>query len=160
MAQAAILLVVLLVAGCPRGGARSPAPPPTPKSVVTSARGAIEQWRQAYEVRSFDALAKLYAHDPELVVIQDGVPMIGWSSVENLLEDRLARFKDIRVRLKDVHVRSLAPDAAVATAVMSRELSDGVTTINESGALTIVLSKTGDAWRIVTEHYSYKRGGS
>lgn len=160
MRHAAILLVVLLVAGCPRGGAQTPARPATPKEVVTTARGIIEQWRQAYEVRSFDALAKLYAHDIDLVVIQDGVPIIGWSSVEIMLKDRLARYKDIRVRLKDIQVRSLCETAAVATAVMSRELSDGVTTITENGALTIVLRKAGGAWAIVTDHYSYKRGGS
>ena len=50
--------------------------------------------------------------------------------------------------------------APVATAVMTRELGDGVTTVTESGALTIVLRKDGDSWLIVTEHYSYKRAGS
>lgn len=158
--HAAFLLVVLLVAGCPRGGAQPPPRPATPKEVVAGARATIEQWRQAYEVRSFEALSKLYAHDLDLVVIQDGVPIIGWSSVEIMLKDRLARYKEIRVRLKDIQVQSLCPTAAIATAVMGRELSDGVTTITENGALTIVLRRAGENWIIVTEHYSYKRGGS
>jgi ketosteroid isomerase-like protein len=158
MRHAAILLVVLLVAGCPRGGAQPPPRPATPKEVIAGARATIEQWRQAYEVRSFDALAKLYAHNIDLVVIQEGVPIVSWSSVEAMLKERLARYKEIRVRLKDIQVQSLAPDAAVATASMSRELGDGVTTITESGALTIVLRKEGEQWLIVTEHYSFKRG--
>ena len=120
MSRAAIALVVLLLAACPRGGDQTPARPATPKEVVAGARATIEQWRQAYEVRSFEALAKLYAHDLDLVVVQDGEPVFGWSSVENMLKDRLTRYPDIHVRLKDIQVQSLAPTVSVATAVMTR----------------------------------------
>jgi ketosteroid isomerase-like protein len=74
-----------------------------------------------------------------------------------MLKDRFARFKDIQIRLKDIQVASLGGTAAVATAAMTRELGDGVTTITEAGALTVVLRKEGDIWVIVSEHYSYKR---
>ncbi len=161
MRHVAIFVVTLVLAGCPRsGGDTTPARPATPKEVVAAARATVEQWRQAYEVRSFDALARLYAHDLDLVVVQDGVPTSGWQSVEGMLKDRLARYKEIHVRLKDIQVQSLCDTGAVATAVMTRELGDGVTTVTESGALTIVLRKESDAWLIVTEHYSYKRAGS
>lgn len=162
MKHAAILVVALVLgaAGCPRGGGdTTPKAPLTPKEVVAGARATIEQWRQAYEVRSFDALARLYAHDLDLVLVEDGAPLFGWTSVESTLKDRLARAKDIHVRLKDIQVVSLGPTGAAATATMTREISDGVTTVTESGALTLVLRKVGDMWKIVTEHYSYKRGG-
>lgn len=156
-----VLVVALVVCGCPRGGGdTTPARPATPTEVVAAARATVEQWRQAYEVASLEALAKLYAHTIDLVVVQDGQPLVGWKSVQSMLKDRLERYKDIHVRLKDIQVQSLGPSAAVATAAMTRELGDGVTTITESGALTIVLRKDGETWRIVTEHYSYKRGGS
>lgn len=159
MRHAAICLVAIALAGCLRGrGDTTPAPPPTPKEVVAAARATIEQWRQAYQVHSFEALAKLYAHEPELVVVQDGMPLVGWSSVEAMIKDRIARYPKIVVRLKDIQVMSIGPTAATATASMTRELGDDVTTITESGALTIVLRKHGEGWVIVTEHYSYKRG--
>lgn len=157
----ALVLLAAVLAGCPRGGGdTTPARPLTSKEVVSAARATIEQWRQAYEVRSLDALAKLYAHDIELVVVQEGLPIVGWKSVEAMLKDRIARYKKITVRLKDIQVQSLAPSAAVATAAMTREVGDDVTTITEYGALTIVLRKQGESWLIVTEHYSFKRGGS
>jgi ketosteroid isomerase-like protein len=158
MKHAAVLVVAFCIAGCLRGGDTTPARVLTPKEVVAAARSTVEQWRQAYEVRSFDGLAKLYAHNIDLVVIQEGVPISSWSSVEQMLKERLARYKDVRVRLKDIQVQSLSADAAVATASMNRELGDGVTTITEAGALTIVLRKEGEQWLIVTEHYSFKRG--
>jgi ketosteroid isomerase-like protein len=160
-ARLVVLVVAFVIAGCARGGGdTTPARPLTSKEVVAAARATVEQWRQAYEVRSLDALAKLYAHNIDLVVVQEGLPIVGWSSVEAMLKDRIARYKKITMRLKDIQVQSLAPSAAVATASMTREVGDDVTTITEYGALTIVLRKEGESWLIVTEHYSFKRGGS
>jgi uncharacterized protein (TIGR02246 family) len=134
-----------------------PTKPETPTQVIASARTTVEHWRQAYEMRNFDALAKLYQHDIDLVVVHDGQPLVGWSSVEGMLKDRIARYKEIHVRLKDIQVAQLGPESATATAAMTRELGDGTTTVNEVGALTFVLHKTGEDWLVVVEHYSYKR---
>lgn len=131
--------------------------PLTPKEVVAAGRATVEQWRQAYEVRSFDALAKLYAHDAQLVIVLDGAPLVGWTAIGQLLQDRLAHAKEIHVRLKDVTVSSVAPTVATAAATMTREIGDGITTVTEAGALTLVLRKDADGWKIVLEHYSYKR---
>ncbi len=48
----------------------------TPKEVTIATRGAIEQWRQANEVRSIEALEKLYSHDPDIVLVNDGVTTV------------------------------------------------------------------------------------
>ena len=125
---------------------------------MAGARATVEGWRQAYQVKSYDTLAKLYVQSLELVVVEAGTPLVGWTSVEGMLKDRFARYKDVVIRLKDIQVTALGGTAAVATASMTRELGDGVTTITEGGALTVVLRKEGDAWLIVAEHYSYKRG--
>jgi ketosteroid isomerase-like protein len=74
-----------------------------------------------------------------------------------MLEDRLARAETIRMRLKDMQVISLAPDVASALATMTREQTQGATTITESGTLTLVLRHQDGAWLITSEHYSYKR---
>lgn len=160
MRHAAILAVGLLLAACPRNTAETTPPRTlTPKEVVAGARATIEQWRQAYQVRSFEALAKLYAHELDLVVVQDGQQLVGWSSVEAMLKDRIERFPKITIRLRDITVASLAATAATATASMTREVGDETTTVTESGALTVVLRKEGDLWVIVAEHYSHKKGG-
>jgi len=157
MKHAAIFVVALALAGCPHGTEPAPTHPSAPKEVVAGARATIEQWRQAYQVKSLDALSKLYVRSLDLVVVQDGLPLVGWPSVEGMLKDRFARYQNVVIRLKDIQVTALDGTSAVATASMTREVGDGVTTITESGALTVVLRKEGDAWLIVAEHYSYKR---
>jgi uncharacterized protein (TIGR02246 family) len=154
-----LVAAALLLAGCPRsGGDTTPARPATPKEVVAGARATVEQWRQAYQVHSFETLEKLYVHDVSLVVVQNGQQLVGWSSVEAMVKDRIERFPKITIRLKDIQVASLGPTAATATAGMTREVGDEVTTVTESGALTLVLRKEGDNWVIVAEHYSHKKG--
>jgi ketosteroid isomerase-like protein len=156
-------LVLALVAACAHGKQADTiveTKEQTPKEVTVATRGAIEQWRQAYEVRSIDALEKLYSHDPDIVLVNDGVTLIGWSSVDGMLKDRVARAKEIHIRLKEVQVTSVAPTAAFGVATMTRELSDGITTVTEYGSLTLVFRKDPNAgWLIVGEHYSYKRPG-
>jgi ketosteroid isomerase-like protein len=160
MRHAVAVAIALVIAGCaqPKAADTTPARV-TPKDVVAAAKGAVEQWRQAYEVRSEDALARLYVHSDELVVVQDGVPVVGWIAIDPMLKDRLSHAKEIHIKLKDVRVTSLGETGAVAVATMTREISDGVTTVTENGALTLALRRGADGWQIVQEHYSYKRPG-
>lgn len=154
-----VITLAILVAGCPKGGPQEPVSPSavTPKEVVSAVKATVEQWRQGYEVRSVDTLVKLYAHDLDVVVVQEGQTMIGWSSVEAYLKDRIARAGQIHIRLKDVSVIALGLEAASVTATMTRELTDGTTTVTENGTLTLVVRRTVEGWVISSEHYSYKR---
>lgn len=154
-----VITLAILVAGCPKGGPSEPVSPSavTPKEVVTAVKATVEQWRQGYEVRSVETLAKLYAKDLDVVVVQEGQTMIGWSSVEAYLKDRIARAGQIHIRLKDVSVIALGLEAASVTATMTRELTEGTTTVTENGTLTLVVRRTPEGWVIGSEHYSYKR---
>lgn len=144
-------------AGCVRGAAPPVVPIEAPAEVVAAAKGTIEQWRQAYEVRSLEALGKLYLQELDLAVVQEGTALLGWSAVEAMLKDRLERAGAIHVRLRDVQVVSLGPGVASAVATMSRELVSGTTTITEQGALSLVLRQRAGGWVIAAEHYSYRR---
>ncbi|MGE5186010.1 MAG: YybH family protein [Acidobacteriota bacterium] len=152
-----VLVALVLAAACQHAAKPEATTAGAPEDVAAAAKGAIEEWREAYEVRSADALGKLYAHDPDLVVVRDGQALTGWPAVQAMVKDQLARAKEIHIKLKDTHVKSLAPTVATATATMSREIGDGVTTVTEQGVLTLVLRKDEGGWKIVVEHYSYRR---
>src|SRR5689334_23178311 len=106
----AAFLVVLALAGCPHSKSDATPPrPATPKEVIAAGRATIEQWRQAYQVRSLETLSKLYAHDNDVVVVQDGQQLVGWTSVESAIKDQLERHTKIVIRLKDMQVTGLGP---------------------------------------------------
>jgi uncharacterized protein (TIGR02246 family) len=145
-----------LAVGCRTAAAPAPsASPAMPQSQEAAVRGAVEQWRQAYEIRSLEALAKLYAQD-QAVVVQQGSAVRGWPAIEAVLTSRLGNATAVRVRLKDVAVLPLGDAGATLVAGMSREITGGATTLAEEGVVTLSLRATAEgAWLIVSEHYSY-----
>lgn len=149
-------LAVLTLVACTASAPASQTPA-TPRDVAVSARATVESWRQAWEVRSVEALEKLYAHDLDVVLITEGQPLTGWSSIDATLKDKLARATTVRVTLKDVQVRAQGENVATAVATMRREITDGATTTTENGTLSLVLRRDNDVWLITVEHYSYRR---
>lgn len=160
----ALLVVVAFgaLAGCPEPPATPIAQPTPPRIMAHDEAGQvkeiIEAWREAYEARNLGAFEALYTHDDDTLIVYDGQPFIGWASVDTVLRDRVANAREVHIRLKEVQVSEVAPTAAAAVATMTRESGDGTTTVRETGALTLVLTKTDDGWKIAAEHYSYRRG--
>lgn len=156
-----VVLAGLAGAGCPPKPA-APAVAQAP-DLVGEVERAVEQWRQAYEARSIDVLARLYfhgahgAHEPGLILVEDSTRLVGWAAIEPVLRARLASATAVHVRLADLHVVALGADAAVASAKMTREATEGATTVTEQGLLTLALRRNGETWVIAGEHYSYRR---
>ncbi len=157
VAVLSIAVTVASAACTPATVAAPPMLPAAPAEVVAAAKAAVETWRVAYETKALETIAPLYAQELDLVVIHEGVQHLGWSSVEAMLKDRFFRATQIRIRLKDIQVTSLAPELATAVATMSRELAEGSSTLVENGTLSLVFRRTPAGWVIVLEHYSYRR---
>ena len=158
------VLAAAILAGCGGGGGAGAgaAPPRTagqgdPFSVVFR---LVEQWRQGWQVRSFDALAPLYRHDDHTVIVYQGRAQRGWASAQTWLRSQLAGAAVVHLRLEDGVVTTTGADSATFAARMDREVSDGVVTTTDAGFLTLTLIRVDDAWAIVAEHYSYQLGGS
>ena len=131
------------------------AAPITPEQVVVQVRAAVETFAKSYESRQVAALAASYAHTDDLDVSAQGKRVRGWPAVEAHLGEFFRALTEVRLRLSDVTVSVVGSDGAIATAQAHRTYGDGVKTIDEYGALTLVLRRQGDAWSIVGEHFSY-----
>lgn len=156
--RSAVLCLALALAAthaaCARGG-RGASAPELPSGEHAGVLGAVEKWRQAQEVRSLDVLASVYATDDSVVLVQQGVATRGWPAVSALLERKLVAATGVRVRLAEVAVAPAGAGGAVVSARMTRETSDGVSTLTEDGPLTLAMRLDGASWRIVAQHYSY-----
>ena len=159
----AIPPLLLALALAPACGNRAPAPAapavvatPTPEEVVAAGKGLVEEYRQAYEVRSVDALSGLYAHTLDVVLVHQGREWAGWTDVQSYLKGLLQHAREIHLTFSNVTVTALGDDASTAVAGVRREVSDGTTTVTTGGVLTLALRRTGSKWLIATEHFSYR----
>jgi hypothetical protein len=148
------LALVLLAAAC--GGA-SHAAATSSASPATAAgpEKLLEQWQQAWQVRSPDALGALYSHSDDLVVVEQGTPYAGWTAVDHWLDAQCGQASAIHLDLADEKVTPLGSDAAMVSASISREIDDASGAVTEKGTLTMVLTREGDHWVIIGEHYSH-----
>jgi ketosteroid isomerase-like protein len=161
MAAAALALVV---AGACGGSTQAPpaAPaastastPPTPADIRQAALAVLEQYRQAHEVRSVEALDPLYLASPELVRVWQGERTTGWDAVRDQLGALFNRARDIKLRVDQPTVLALGDGGAVVVANAARTVAEGVTSVRVEGVLTLVLRREEQRWRIASEHFSY-----
>lgn len=158
----AVFTILAACGGGGGGGATEPVEPArvlTPAETVEAGTAALEQYRQAYQVRSPEALKEIYDQTLDLVVVEQGKVYRGWTAFERQLDQLLAKTTDIHVDLSDIAVVALGPDAAAASASIRREVSDGVMTVVTKGTLTLAMRRVKDAagerWVVVHAHLSY-----
>lgn len=158
--RAVILACVIIAATSCSGGGGSPRPVAAPDSIDAFAAvfRAVEQWRQGWEVRSMEALAPLYRHDGQTVVVYQGQAQVGWPAAETYLRKVVEGSRAIHLMIDDGQVTALGDGGATFAARLSREISDGALTVSDRGFLTLTFARSGDTWEIVAEHYSYTLG--
>jgi ketosteroid isomerase-like protein len=154
---AALVAVAAAAAGCPKPSCPQTATTvgPAADDQVADVLRTIEQWRQAYEVRSTEALHALYDHGKSVAVVIQGVAVVGWDAVQADLDARLARASSIHLRIADIRVSPVG-GGAIATASLSREITEGATSVADTGTLTLVFATDGDKLLIVAEHFSFR----
>lgn len=117
----------------------------------------VEQWRQGWEVRSFEALTPLYRQDDNTAVVYQGRAHVGWAQVQNFLRQSVEGARNIHLTIEGGQVTAIGASGATFAARLRREISDGALTATDEGFLTLTFARTagGDRWEIVSEHYSY-----
>lgn len=155
-----LLAFALAAAACGGGSGGGKGAPTTPGAIdpFSAVFRAVEQWRQGWEVRSMDALAPLYRHDDHTVVVYQGQAHVGWPQAETFLRSVVDGAREVHLTVSDGQVAALGDSGATYAARLTREISDGAVTVSDTGYLTLTFARSGTAWEIVAEHYSYRAG--
>lgn len=157
-----VTLLALALLGSSCGGQptkiAAPVSEPVPQNVTLAIEGAVEQYRQAYEVQSLEALGNLFVHNLDVVSIHQGQLHQGWSQVEADQANRLEDATKVRIVISDLNIQALGTDVAVATAGLERNIGDDATTTTVRGSLTLVFHKVAERWLVASEHFSYSTG--
>jgi uncharacterized protein (TIGR02246 family) len=158
----AALLVAFFIIACggqPRQVGK-PAVEPVPVDVARAIEGAVEQYRQAFEVVSPEALGELYTHDLDVVMVHQGRAHLGWSQIAAAQRQRFQDVTKARMVISSLSIQALGEEVAVATANLESTIGDDATTTTEKGVVTLVFRKVEDRWMVVSEHFSYPTGAS
>ena len=131
---------------------------PVPTDVRRAIEGAVEQYRQAYEVQSLDGLGNLFVHDLDVVSVYQGQVYQGWSQIKADQTRRLQDATKVRMVITDLNIQALGTEVAVATAGLERNIGDDATTTTARGTVTLVFHKSEERWKIASEHFSYPTG--
>ena len=102
-----------------------------------------------------DAVMKLFWNSPQLILFNNnGSVTKSWEQARSNRQSLYAKVKDVKLDVRDVHVRLLGATAALVTCLWDQtQTSDGQPE-HATGRLTIVYEKIGADWKIVHTHTS------
>jgi ketosteroid isomerase-like protein len=135
------------------------ADPVNPTAAEASVRTVISSHAAAIERGDLQALDKLYSDEPSVLIIEGTSVDVGWKRYrDHHLAPELKAIKNLKYRYNNISV-TVAGDVAWASYdyTLDGVMKDKPLAIIGKG--TLVLRKTGDAWKIVHSHTSGRPAG-
>lgn len=136
--------ILLLTAAC------APPPPGDPGAEITA---MLTRSAASWNRGDLAAFMGDYAHDSLTSYLSGAHFIHGWQPLFDRYQAAYfapGKHRD-SLTFDEVHVRSLAPGVAFATARFALHRGDSLTA---SGPFTLILTKDGDRWHIVHDHTS------
>lgn len=102
-----------------------------------------------------DAVMKLFWNSSQLVLFNNnGSVTKTWEQARSNRQSLYAKVKDVKLDVRDVHVRLLGPAAALVTCLWDQTQTADGQPEHATGRLTLVYQKIGADWKIVHTHTS------
>jgi uncharacterized protein (TIGR02246 family) len=133
-----------------------------PTAIQAQATGGQRQEVLAFVRAYFDAANRsdmtayvdMYAQLPDLLMVNDGQITRGWNAVRDEANQMMGTEGAFRISPGVVEVTPLTPDLALAVVpyVLTVNTQQGPQQLR--GAMTLVVRKTAQGWRIIHDHTS------
>ncbi|HWP94611.1 MAG TPA: nuclear transport factor 2 family protein [Gammaproteobacteria bacterium] len=130
---------------------------------VASAQGAnqrqevltfVKAYVDAINRADMTAYVDMYAQQRDLIVASDGQVTRGWEAVRDEANQMMGTEGFYRISAGVVDVVILSPDLAIAVFPFAANVTTQEGPVQFRGAMTLVLRKTAEGWRIIHEHSS------
>jgi ketosteroid isomerase-like protein len=134
-----------------------------PRSAQSPAEAAqVRAVREAFDslvdgIRRADAgaVTKLYWNSPQLSVFNNnGTVTRSWEQARSNRESLYEKIRDVKLDVRDVHVKTLGTTAALVTCLWEQSQTAEGQPEHATGRLSIVYQKIGAEWKIVHTHTS------
>jgi hypothetical protein len=134
-------------------GERAPqVAPATRTEVLSFVRGYIDAHNRA----DATALSDAVSHRADVTSVDDGTITRGWEAIRTATDQITGKEGSFRFDVGTMDVVSLGVNYVLVIAPTTATVNTKQGVVQIPGAMTLVLEKGRDGWRILNEHYSSK----
>jgi ketosteroid isomerase-like protein len=127
---------------------------PAPKNVRAEVQEFVRGYVKATNEADAPALSGLYARVPEVTSVTQGQITRGWESIRAAADSLFGSSSGLQVELGWIDVTPLPPQHALAVAPATVTVNTMAGRLQFLGALSMVLRKTPEGWKILHDHAS------
>jgi beta-aspartyl-peptidase (threonine type) len=131
---------------------------PTAPASSTTQRQQVQEFVRAYADAAnrsdVTAYMEMYTQKPELIAINDGEITRGWNSLRDEANRTLGLEGSFRISVGSIDVIGLGPSRAIAAFPYVITVSTTAGPRQLRGAMTLVLEKSPQGWKIIHDHTS------
>jgi ketosteroid isomerase-like protein len=148
LALVGIALALIVAAGCQRRVDIA--------AETTAVAAVLGDYIASVEREDIDLYGKVMAHDAGMVnYATGGAPIVGWATLEKIIEDQNATLSQTKITASDVSVKiSPSGDRAWATSLWDFRAVAGGKSLALPVRCTWILEKRGGHWLVVHFHKS------
>jgi len=126
--------------------------PTVREDVQAFVRGFVDATNRA----DVTAVMEMYSQKAGIASIGDGEITRGWDAIRTGSDEIVGKEGAYKVSLGSIDVMPIGTLNAIAFAPYAVTITSDQGPVQLSGAITLVLEKSGGAWKIVHEHTSFK----
>ena len=153
-----IVLIGLTASSIARGqqqqGERTPQVAPATRSEVQT---FVRNYIDAHNRADATALSDAVSHRADVTSVDDGTITRGWDAIRTETDQITGKEGSFRFDVGTMDVVPLGANYVLVVAPTTATVSTQRGVVQMPGAMTLVLEKGRDGWRILNEHYSSKR---
>ena len=141
----------------------TPTPTPAAKKPAASTeapgsegvQAAFNQLVEGIKHANVKEVMSVYWNDPRLNLFNyNGTVTKGWEQVRKNRESSYPEITDVKLEIRDLSVRMLAPDSALVTCLWTQSQTYKGTPETASGRMSLVFKRYGTAWKAIHLHSS------
>ncbi len=124
---------------------------PTSKGVLAAFDAIINGIQKA----DVDMVTEAYWNSPQLTLFNyNGTVTRGWEQMRKNRESSYPNMKDVKLTIRDQHIKMLGRDAAIVTCLWTQTQTYKGAPETASGRMTLVFERIGGVWKAVHLHTS------
>jgi uncharacterized protein (TIGR02246 family) len=154
--QEAVMFRVRLLALALTLGLVGCASQPSPDVVRQEVQDFVRKYADAANKGDVTALMEMVSREQGVTSTSDGVISRGWEAIRAGNDAMVGKDGSYKFSIGSVDVRPLGASNALAVATMTATVAAEGQTAQQEGAMTLVLEKSKDGWKILHEHFSTK----